>query len=115
MNAAIIQIPDTAWTAIHYPNAFVDEDTGQLVSDAEVTEIPYLAFCSHPNKRQVHGRLIVRRVKCLNPSPTQNGLFDACRHHAVSSPAASRWCRPSPSIEPTPSSSRSSPTPPPAR
>jgi hypothetical protein len=57
VNAAITQIPDTAWTAIHYPNAFVDEDTGQLVSDAEVTEIPYLAFHSHPKKRQVHGRL----------------------------------------------------------
>jgi hypothetical protein len=83
VNAAITQIPDTAWTAIHYPNAFVDEDTGQLVSDAEVTEIPYLAFHSHPKKRQVHGRLIVRRVKRLNQSPTQDGLFDAWRHHAV--------------------------------
>lgn len=83
VNAVITQLPDTAWTAIHYPNAFVDEDTGQLVSDAEVTEIPYLAFPSHPNKRQVHGRLIVRRVKRLNPSPTQDGLFDAWRHHAV--------------------------------
>lgn len=83
VNAAITQIPDTAWTPIHYPNAFVDEDTGELVSDAEVAEIPYVAFSSQPKKRQVHGRLIVRRVKRLNPTPTQDGMFDTWRHHAV--------------------------------
>src|SRR3954471_8070694 len=38
---AIGQIPGTAWTAIHYPQAFVDDQTGELVSDAEVAEIPY--------------------------------------------------------------------------
>jgi hypothetical protein len=83
VNTAIGQVPDTAWTPIHYPNAFVDEDTGQLVSDAEVTEIPYLAFRSHPKKRQVHGRLIVRRVKRLSPTTGQDGLFEVWRHHAV--------------------------------
>jgi hypothetical protein len=41
---AIAAIPDEAWTPIHYPNAFVDEDTGRLVSDAEVAEVP--AFTS---------------------------------------------------------------------
>jgi hypothetical protein len=83
VNAAIDQIPDTAWTPIHYPNAFVDEDTGQLVSDAEVAQIPYVAFGSRPKKRQVHGRLIVRRVKRLNPTTGQDGLFEVWRHHAV--------------------------------
>ena len=83
VNAAIAQIPDTAWLPIHYPNAFVDEDTGQLVSDAEVAEIPYVAFTSRPKKRRVHARLIVRRVKRLNPTPGQDGLFDVWRHHAV--------------------------------
>jgi hypothetical protein len=83
VNAAITQIPDTAWTPIHYPNAFVEEDTGDLVSDAEVAEIPYVAFSSQPKKRQVHGRLIVRRVKRLNPTPGQDGMFDVWRHHAV--------------------------------
>lgn len=83
VNAAITQVPDTAWTPIHYPNAFVDEDTGELVSDAEVAEIPYVAFSSQPKKRQVHGRLIVRRVKRLNPTPGQDGMFDTWRHHAV--------------------------------
>jgi hypothetical protein len=81
--AAIAAIPDTAWTPIRYPNAFVDEDTGQLVSDAEVARIPYVAFGSHPKKRQVHGRLIVRRVKRLNPTTGQDGLFEVWRHYAV--------------------------------
>jgi Transposase DDE domain group 1 len=83
VNAALTQVPDTAWTPIHYPNAFVDEDTGELVSDAEVAEIPYVAFGSQPKKRQVHGRLIVRRVKRLNPTPGQDEMFDVWRHHAV--------------------------------
>jgi hypothetical protein len=85
VNAAITQIPDTAWTAIHYPQAFVDEETGELVSDAEVAEIGYTAFTSRPAKQQTDGRLIVRRVKRLNPktTPGQDGLFDVWRHHAV--------------------------------
>ncbi|MGZ5366055.1 MAG: IS1380 family transposase, partial [Mycobacterium sp.] len=48
VNAAISTIGDDAWTAIHYPDAFVDTDTGELVSDAEVAEIPYTAFTSRP-------------------------------------------------------------------
>jgi hypothetical protein len=85
VNAAIAAIPDTAWTAIHYPEAFVDTETGQLVSDAEVSEIPYTAFTSRPKHQQVTGRLIVRRVKRLGPknAPGQDGLFDVWRHHAV--------------------------------
>ena len=85
VNAAITQIPDTAWTAIHYPQAFVDEDTGELVSDAEVAETPYLAFTSQPKKKQVHGRLVARRVKRLNlrAASDQDGLFDVWRYHAV--------------------------------
>jgi hypothetical protein len=85
INAAITTIGEQAWTPIHYPNAFVDEDTGQLVSDAEVAEITYTAFTSRPKKHQVTGRLIVRRVKRLNPqtAPGQDGLFEVWRHHAV--------------------------------
>ena len=85
VNAAIAQIPQTAWTAIHYPDAFVDTETGELVSDAEVAEIGYTAFTSRPEKLQVSRRLIVRRVKRLNPknAPGQQGLFDVWRHHAV--------------------------------
>jgi Transposase DDE domain group 1 len=85
VNAAITTIPHTAWTTIHYPQAFVDEQTGELVSDAEVAETPYTAFTSRPHTQQVTGRLIVRRVKRLNPktAPGQDGLFDVWRHHAV--------------------------------
>jgi hypothetical protein len=85
VNAAIGQIPDTAWTTIHYPQAFVDDQTGELVSDAELAEISYTAFTSHPHKKQATGRLIVRRVKRLNPKtePGQDGLFDVWRYHAV--------------------------------
>jgi hypothetical protein len=85
VNAAIGQIPDTAWTAIHYPKAFVDTETGELVSDAWVAQTPYTAFTSRPAAEQVTGRLIVRRVKRLSPRTTagQATLFDLWRHHAV--------------------------------
>jgi hypothetical protein len=85
VDAAISTIPDTAWMPIHYPNAFVDTDTGQLVSDAEVAEIRYTAFTSHPAREQVPGRLIVRRVKRLNSqlAAGQDELFTTWRHHAV--------------------------------
>ena len=85
VNTAIATIPETAWTAIHYPQAFVDSDTGELISDAEVAELPYVAFTGRPKKLQVTGRLIVRRVKRLNPDTAagQDALFDAWRHHAV--------------------------------
>ena len=85
VNAAISTIPDTAWTAIHYPDAFVDTETGALISDAQVAEIPYTAFTSHPAREQVPGRLIVRRVKRLNPTAVagQEELFTTWRHHAV--------------------------------
>jgi hypothetical protein len=85
VHAAIAQIPDTAWTAIRYPNAFVDTETGELVSDAEVAQISYTAFTSRPKRQHVAGRLTVRRVKRLNPKTLagQQGLFEVWRYHAV--------------------------------
>lgn len=85
ITAAITGIGEAAWTPIHYPNAFVDEDTGELISDAEVAETAYTAFTGRPKAQQVTGRLVVRRVKRLNPktAPGQDGLFDVWRHHAV--------------------------------
>lgn len=76
------------WTPIHYPNAFVDTETGELISDAEVAEMPFTAFTSKPKAQQVTGRLIVRRVKRLNPRTSEGEadqltLFDTWRHHAV--------------------------------
>jgi hypothetical protein len=93
VKAAIAGIAEAAWTAIHYPHAFTDPDTGQLVSDAEVAEVPlFTAFTSRPKKQQVTARLIVRRVKRLNPDPArgvvpagQEELFttDQWRYHAI--------------------------------
>jgi len=42
--------PRTDWTAIHYPNAFVDDDTGQMVRRRRGAEIGYVAFRPHPKK-----------------------------------------------------------------
>jgi hypothetical protein len=85
VDAAITTIAEQAWTPIHYPNAFVDTDTGELISDAQVAQIDYTAFVSKPTNQQVTGRLIVRRVKRLNPrvTPGQEELFSLWRHHAV--------------------------------
>jgi hypothetical protein len=85
ITTAISTIEENAWTAIHYPEAFVDTQTGELVSDAEVAEIPYTAFTSRPTREQVHGRLIVRRVRRLDSQAAagQDELFATWRHHAV--------------------------------
>jgi DDE family transposase len=90
ITTAITTIPDQAWTAIHYPDAFVDTDTGELISDAHIAEIPYIAFTGRAKKLHVAGRLIVRRVKRLNPTALKAGqpdqqdeLFSTWRHHAV--------------------------------
>jgi hypothetical protein len=85
VNAAISQIPQDGWTAICYPDAFVDTETGELVSDAEVAETGYVAFASQPKTRQVVGRLIVRRVRRLHlrTAAGQDELFTVWRHHAV--------------------------------
>jgi hypothetical protein len=80
---AIASIRDDAWTAIKYPNAVFDEDEQRWISDAEVAEVPYTAFGSRPTRQQVTARLIVRRVKRLNPDPGQAELFGAFRYHAV--------------------------------
>jgi hypothetical protein len=87
VTAAIAGIDDGAWTAIHYPNAFLDED-GFLVSDAEVAEVPvFTAFTSRRKSEHVTGRLIVRRVRRLNPvsktGDEQADLFTTWRYHAV--------------------------------
>jgi len=83
ITTAIAAMPETGWTAIHYPQAFLDEQTAELVSDAEVAETPYTAFTSRSKSEQVTGRLIVRRVKRLNPQAGQDTLFDLWGHHAV--------------------------------
>ena len=66
---AIAAIADDAWTPIRYPEAIFDEAEQRWISDAEVAEIPFAAFRAHRHRLddQVTGRLIVRRVRRLNP------------------------------------------------
>jgi hypothetical protein len=79
---AIATIGHDAWTAIKYTNAIFDEDQQRWISDAEVAEISYTAFTSKAKAQQVTARLIVRRVKDMNPD-NQSELFTAYRYHAV--------------------------------
>jgi len=79
---AIATIGHDMWTAIKYTNAIFDEDQQRWISDAEVAEIPYTAFTSKAKAKQVTARLIVRRVKDMNPD-NQSELFTAYRYHAV--------------------------------
>ena len=83
---AIAGIPEQAWISIQYPDAVYDEQLQQWVSDAQVAETAYTAFTSAGRTHRVSARLIVRRVKRLNPATIpagQHELFAAYRHHAV--------------------------------
>ena len=80
VTAAITAITEDSWASIAYPNAIPDPDTGALISDAEVAEIPFTAFRKHDGG--ITGRLIVRRVKAHRPRPGQDTLFDTWRYHA---------------------------------
>jgi hypothetical protein len=83
---AISGIKESAWIPIHYPNAIWDEDEQRLVSDAEVAEVPFTAFTSRRQADHINGRLIVRRVRRLNPKSIPDGqgeLFPGYRHHGV--------------------------------
>lgn len=85
IKASIAAIADDAWQGINYPNAIFDEDSGTWISDAEIAEVPYTAFASSTAHR-VTARLIVRRVKRLNPKAETQGqgeLFTTWRYHAV--------------------------------
>jgi hypothetical protein len=83
---AIAAIADDAWTAIRYPQAVWDDEGQCWISDAEVAEMSFTAFTSRRKADHVTARLIVRRVKRLNPAPVPAGqgeLFTAWRYHAV--------------------------------
>jgi hypothetical protein len=85
IRAAIATIPETAWKPIKYRNAVRDADEGRRISEAEIAEIPYTAFTSKKAELHTRGRLIVRRIRRLNPATVPDGqgeLFAAHRHHA---------------------------------
>jgi hypothetical protein len=82
---AVHSIPDNAWQQINYPTAVPDPETGELISDAEVAEIPdYTAFASRKKSERVTARLIVRRVRDLAKPAVigeQGELFPVWRYH----------------------------------
>jgi Transposase DDE domain group 1 len=85
IRAAISQVPASAWTPIKYRDAVWDQDEDRWVSEAEIAQIEHTAFTSKNKKLHVTARLIVRRVKRLNPATVPKGqgeLFAAHRHHA---------------------------------
>jgi hypothetical protein len=86
---AIAAIPAAAWVAIRYPNAVYDDQLQMWYSDAEVAEVPCTAFTSK-KAHTTAGRMIVRRVRRLNPKSAEGqavmpGMPDevTCRYHAV--------------------------------
>ena len=83
---AITTIPESAWVDIKYPNAIWDEQVGGGVSDAQVAETSFTAFTSRKKSEHITARLIVRRVKWLNPTSVPAGqgeMFTTWRHRAV--------------------------------
>ncbi len=83
---AITSIDADAWTPIRYSNAIFDHDEQRWISDAEVAEVPFTAFTNRRRREHVSARLIVRRVRRLNPTTVpagQSELFAAYRYHAV--------------------------------
>ncbi len=86
ITTAIATIGEDAWQRIRYPRAVEDPDTGELISEAEVAEIPaYTAFTGRPKAERVTARLIVRRVRDLAKPATegQGELFPAWRYHPL--------------------------------
>jgi hypothetical protein len=77
VRAAISRVAQDAWRPVHYPGAVTDPDTGELISDAEVTETSYTAFAG--TRHQITARLVVRRVRDRNHI---HALFPVWRHHA---------------------------------
>ena len=93
VSKAIAAIDHSAWTPIRYRHAVWDDQEQRWVSDAEVAEIAFTAFTGRRQAEHVTARLIVRRVRRLNPHHrgpgarhvpgAQSELFAAYRYHAV--------------------------------
>jgi len=67
VKAAIAGISEDAWTPIAHPNAVWEETEQRWVSDAEVAEVDLTCFTSRPKRDHVSCRLVVRRVKRVQP------------------------------------------------
>ena len=77
IQTAIAGIAEQGWTAVRYPGAVIDPDTGELISEAEVAETVYTAFAG--TRHEVTARLVVRRVADKNNT---DALFPVWRYHA---------------------------------
>jgi len=84
--AAVAGVQQATWQPIKYPHAVWDEAEQRWVSDAEVAEVPFVAFTGRRKHEHVTCRLVVRRVKRLQPLASdgseQGELFATYRHHA---------------------------------
>jgi hypothetical protein len=83
VTAAVVAIPEGAWTPIRYPRAIWDDQLRSWVSDAQVAETGYTAFTSAKKGQAITARLIVRRVRDQNKPAGQDELFPVWRYHAV--------------------------------
>jgi hypothetical protein len=90
MNAAVVKaiasIDEAAWAPIRYPRAVWDDEGQCWISDAEVAQVPFTTFTSRRKADHVTARLIVRRVRRLNPGSVPAGqgeLFSTWRYHAI--------------------------------
>jgi hypothetical protein len=86
MSRAITAIDERSWTTIRYRHAIYDHDEQRWVSDAEVAETEFTAFTGRRKAEHVTARLIVRRVRRLNPKSVPAGqaeMFATYRFHAV--------------------------------
>jgi hypothetical protein len=83
IRAACQDIAEDRWVDIRYPQAIWDEDEKRWISDAQIAETSYTAFDG--TRWAIAARLIVRRVKRLNPHTDrgQDELFTCWRYHAV--------------------------------
>jgi hypothetical protein len=86
VTAAIASIAEDDWIAIKYPHAVWEEAEQRWISDAEVAEVPFVAFTGRRKAEHVRCRLVVRRVKRLqrlaSDGTKQSELFATYRHHA---------------------------------
>ena len=87
VRAAIAEIEPGAWTPIAYPHAVWEEDEQRWISDAEVAETSFVAFATRRGGGHVPCRLVIRRVRRLEPRPGADGaeqgeLLPGYRYHA---------------------------------
>ena len=80
MVAAIAGIDEQSWVPTQHPNAIYDEAEERWISDAEVAEVGFTAFTGRRKTKHVTARLIVRRVRRLNPTSAPTGEQGESRH-----------------------------------